>query len=285
MKVRRTVLIPVLAVALAACSSGASATPSAAPAAAAPTAAASAAPSAAAGGEIQVFAAASLKTALAKAKTAYEAANPRTTLTISTDSSTALETKIEQGAPADAFLSADTKNPQKLVDGGFATGPVTKFAGNLLTIIVPTANPAGIKAPADLVRPGVKIIACPEAVPIQRYTATLLDNLAKLPGQPADFAAKVNANVVSKEDNVGAIVTKVGLGEGDAGIVYVTDAKTSDKVLPVPVTPDSANVPATYGGVVVKASKSPDAAGAFLTWLAGPDGQAILASFGFLPPA
>ena len=83
-----------------------------------------AAPSAAAGGagELTIFGAASLKGVLDKAKTEYEAANPGTTLTISTDSSSALETQIEQGAPADVFLSADTTNPQKLVDGGFASG-------------------------------------------------------------------------------------------------------------------------------------------------------------------
>ena len=285
MTFRQTLLIPILAIALGACS-GSSASPGGATATAAPTTAPSAAaltaPSAAAGGEIQVFAAASLKKALEKAKTAYETANPGTTLTVSTDSSAALETKIEQGAPADVFLSADTKNPQKLVDGGFAAGDVTRFAGNLLTVIVPTANPAAIKTPADLASAGVKIIAAADGVPIQQYTATLLDNLAKVSGYPADFAAKYTANVVSKEDNVGAIVTKVGLGEGDAGVVYVTDAKTSDKVTTVEI-PVDANVPATYGGVVVKASRSQDAAAAFLTWLAGPDGQAILSSFGFLP--
>ena len=79
-----------------------------------------------------------------------------------------------------------------------------------------------------------------------------------------------------------AIVGKIELGEGDAGIVYVTDAKASTKVTPVDV-PDGANVPATYAGVVVKASPNVVAATAFLTWLAGPDGQAILAGFGFLP--
>ena len=80
----------------------------------------------------------------------------------------------------------------------------------------------------------------------------LVANLAKEPGYPADFAAAYAANIVSKEDNVKAVVAKVELGEGDAGIVYVTDAKASTKVGTVDV-PDSANVPATYDGVVVKA--------------------------------
>ena len=278
MKLRRALLVLIVAVALAACSSGTTATASVAPASAVPSAAASAGPAL----ELQVYAAASLKAVLDKVKTAYEAANPGTTLTISTDSSAALETKIEQGAPADMFLSADVANPQKLADKGLAAGTVTKFAGNLLTVIVPTANPAAIKTPADLATSGVKVIACAVGVPIQKYTATLLDNLARAPGYPADFAAKVNANVVSKEDNVGAIVAKVSLGEGDAGIVYTTDAKTTAKVTTIAI-PAGSNVPATYGAVVVKASANQAAATAFVSWLEGTDGQAILAAFGFQP--
>jgi molybdate transport system substrate-binding protein len=182
------------------------------------------------------------------------------------------------------FASADTKNPQKLIDGGFATGTVTTFAGNTLTVIVPTANPAGISSPLDLAKTGVKVVAAGDAVPITKYAAMLLANLAKQSGYPADFAARVTANIVSKEDNVAAVVAKIELGEGDAAIVYVTDAKSSTKVTPVTVPP-AANVPATYGSVAVKASKSPDAAAAFIAWLAGPDGQAILAKYGFLSPS
>jgi molybdate transport system substrate-binding protein len=276
--------LAIVALVLAACSGAVS--PSA-PAAAAPASVAPSAgggPSSAAPVDLTIYGAASLKAALGKIKTAYEAAVPGTTLTIATDSSSALETKIEQGAQADVFLSADTKNPQKLVDAGLAAGPVTTFAGNHLMVIVPTANPAGIQAPADLARPGVKIIAAGDAVPITRYANQLVANLAKQPGYPADFAAKYTANIASKEDNVAAVVAKVELGEGDAGVVYATDAKSSGKVATIPI-PDGSNVPATYGGVVVKASPNVDAAAAFLTWLAGPDGQAILASLGFLPPA
>jgi len=276
MRSRLVTSIAALAVVLAACSSGA--TP--APSAPAPSAAASSAAPA----SLTIYGAASLKAVLAKVQTTYQTSNPGTTLAISTDSSSALETKIEQGAPADVFLSADTANPQKLVDKGLAAGTVTKFAGNLLTIIVPTANPAGIQTPADLAKAGVKIITCGDTVPIAKYAAQLVANLAKQPGYPADFVAQYTANIVSKEDNVAGVVSKIGLGEGDAGVVYMTDAKTSTAVTAIPV-PDAANVPATYGGVVVKASSNVAAAQAFLAWLAGPDGQAILASFGFLPPS
>jgi molybdate transport system substrate-binding protein len=279
--VRHSLLIPVLAIALAACGAS-SASPSAAPASTAPSAAPSAVAPAGPATELQVYAASSLKSVLAKVKTAYEAANAGVTLTVSTDSSTALETKIEQGAPADVFLSADTANPQKVVDKFLASGTVVKFAGNLLTVIVPTANPAAIATPTGLGKSGVKIIACADGVPIQKYTTQWLAKVAALPAYGAGFPAAFAANVVSHEDNVGAIVTKVGLGEGDAGIVYVTDAKASDKVKTIDI-PAAENVPATYGGVVVKASKSADAATAFLTWLASPTGQQILTDAGFQP--
>jgi len=230
-----------------------------------------------------ILGAASLKGVLDSAKATYEAANPGITLTIATDSSAALETQIEQGAPADVFLSADTKNPQALVDKGLASGSLVVFAGNKLTVIVPADNPAGITTPADLAGSGVNVIAAGDEVPITRYASELIDNLARQPGYPADFAARYAANVASREENVKAIVGKIELGQGDAGIVYLTDAAASDKVRTIDV-PDAANVQATYGGVVVKASTNQGAAMAFLRWLAGTDGQAILAGFGFLAP-
>ncbi len=265
-------LLPILLVALfATACSGGPGSPSASSAVVAST-------------DLQVYGAASLKAVLDQVKTAYEAATPGITLTISTDSSTALETKIEQGAPADVFLSADTKNPQALVDKGLASGSVVNFAGNLLTVIVPSANPAGLSAPVDLARSGVKVIASADGVPIQKYTAQWVAKVSGLPAYGADFAARYNANVVSREDNVGAIVTKVALGEGDAGVVYVTDAKASGKVLTIDIPVDQ-NVPATYGGVAVKASAHSGAAAAFLAWLTSAKGEAILASFGFAPPS
>lgn len=264
------ILGAVLAIVVAACSSAGAARTTSAPPSAAPA-------------DLTIFAAASLKNVLAQAETAYESANPGADLTISTDSSSALETQVEQGAPADVFLSADTINPQMLVDGGFASGAAIPFAGNKLTVIVPTDNPAGIQSPADLAKPGLRIIAAGDEVPITRYTTELVANLAAEAEDPAGFAAAYVANVASKEDSVSAIVSKIELGEGDAGIVYVTDAAASDEITRIEI-PDPANVPATYAGVVVAASPSQDAAAAFLDWLTGPDGQAVLSSFGFLPP-
>jgi molybdate transport system substrate-binding protein len=236
------------------------------------------------GVDLTIFAASSLSGVLDKAKAAYDAAHPGTTLTISTDSSSALETQIEQGAPADVFLAADTTNPKKLVDGGFAAGDAVPFAGNKLTIVVPTDNPADIATPADLAKAGVKIVAAGDEVPITRYAKRLVENLARQSGYPADFEADYTSNVVSKEDNVKAIIGKLDLGEGDAAIVYATDALASTLVRTIDV-PDSANVPAQYAGVVVKTSAHQEPARTFLGWLRSPDGQSVLASFGFLPPS
>ena len=258
-----------MAVAVTACSSGGAASASLGPTTA--TAA------------LTIYGAASLSGVLDKAKAAWETAYPGSTLTISTDSSTALETQIEQGAPADVLLSADTTNPKKLVDKGLTEGAAVTFARNKLTVIVPTSNPAAIATPADLAKGGVKVIAGGDAVPITKYATQLVAILAKESGYPAGFAAAYVANVASKEDNVKAVVAKIELGEGDAAIVYVTDAKASTKVTTIAV-PDDANVPATYAGVVVKASAHAQDARAFLDWFAGPAGQAILAGFGFLPP-
>jgi len=268
---RSVALSATVALLIAACGGGApSAVPSTAQSMGAPT-------------PLTIYGAASLKGALDRMKPAWESSHPGSGLTISTDSSAALEMQIEQGAPADVFLSADETNPKKLADKGLADGAPTDFAGNLLTVIVPTANPARITSPKDLARTGIKIIAAGDDVPITKYASQIVQKLAKLSGYPDDFAAAYAANVASKEENVKAVVAKVALGEGDAAIVYATDAKAEPKVRPIEM-PTDANVPACYAGVVTTGSADRATAREFLDWVAGPDGQAILASFGFLPP-
>lgn len=237
--------------------------------------------------ELLVLGAASLQAVLEEAVAAYEDANPGVTITLSTDSSTTLATQVEQGAPADVFLSADTANPQRLVERGFATGPLVPFARNELAVIVPADNPAGLVSAMDLVRPGAKIVAAGEAVPITRYAAQLVTNLARQTLAPQTLAPQLwqpayEANVVSREDNVSAVLAKIELGEGDAAIVYATDALASQRVTTLPI-PDGANVAATYAGVAVGSTAHPAEAAAFLDWLAGSPGEGILGRAGFLP--
>lgn len=229
--------------------------------------------------ELTVFAAASLRDPLATITSAYEAAR-HVRLIVATDSSTALRIQIEQGAGADVFLSADTANPEALAAAGLLDGMALGFAGNPLAIVVPAGNRAGLASPADLGRPGVAIVAAGEAVPITAYATKLLERLAVLPGYPPDLPLLYAGNVVTREDNVRAVLAKIELGEGDAAIVYATDAAGSAAVDVLPV-PEGANVTATYAGAVLAGATDRGAAHAFLDWLTGPDGQEILASFGF----
>jgi molybdate transport system substrate-binding protein len=120
-------------------------------------------------------------------------------------------------------------------------------------------------------------------VPITRYAEQLVANLGSLPGYPADFAAAYAANIVSREDNVANVVGKLALGEGDAGIVYATDAAARiSELRSIPVPPE-ANVSATYAGAVVAGAAHAAEARAFLDWLRGEEGQASLTGLGFAP--
>jgi len=212
----------------------------------------------------------------------WEAAHPGSELILSSDASSALRAQIEQGAPADVLASADTRNAQLLVDGCLAPGPITPFAGNALVVAVATDSPAVVVSPADLARSGVRFVAAGPEVPITRYATEVIERLAALPGYPADFVAAVAANTVSEEDNVRVVLAKIELGEGDAAIVYRTDAQSSARVASVEI-PDEAEVPATYAAVAVSASSQPQLAADFLEFLTGPDAQAVLVSHGFLP--
>jgi molybdate transport system substrate-binding protein len=225
--------------------------------------------------ELTVFAAASLGPIMEHLVPRYEAEHPGTKIILSTDSSATLRTQIEQGAPADVFLSADTANPQRLSDSGLTAGPPIPFAGNTLTVIVPSSNPAGIDAARDLAEPGVRIIAAGDEVPITGYALAVVGNLG--------IGAAYRANVASREDNVRAVVARIELGEGDGAIVYTTDARGSAKVRTVEIPPE-ANVTATYAAVVVGATRHPGEARGFLEWLLTDDAQTILANLGFRPP-
>ena len=233
---------------------------------------------------LTVLAAASLRDAFRAAGTAYASTHPGVALTFSFDASSALRAQVEQGAPVDVFASADVANPDQLVNAGRTIGPATPFAGNTLALIVPTANPAGIAAPADLARPGVALLTASANVPIAIYAMRVIANLAAEPGAPAGFAAAVERNIVSREDNAAAVVAKVVLGEADAAFVYATDARAAGAAVRSIPLPDRVNVTAAYAAVVARQAHDPAAAAAFVAWLAGADGRSVLAPFGFAPP-
>jgi molybdate transport system substrate-binding protein len=230
-----------------------------------------------------VFAAASLTNALEDLGGPWTAAHPGSDLILTFDASSALRAQVEEGAIADVFVSADTKNAQAIVDGCLAPGPIVPFAGNSLVIVVPTGNPAGIETPADLAASGVRVVAAGPEVPISGYARQVIANLAALPDYPSGFASAVAANTVSEEDNVRAVLAKIQLGEGDVAIVYVTDAASSDDVQRVAI-PDGANVLAAYAAVAVGSATQLALATEFLAFLLGPEAQGVLAGHGFLPP-
>jgi molybdate transport system substrate-binding protein len=272
---RRVLALLAMALVLVACQPSASTSPSA-------SAAEPSAPAPNEAVQLTILAAASLQNAMDEIEVEYEAAVPGTNLVIATDSSAALRTQIEEGAQADVFLGADTSNSDTLVEAGLGVETV-EYAGNSVALVVPPDNPAGIESPADLARAGIQIIAAGSEVPITWYVAEVLAHLAELPDYPAGFADAYAANVVSEEDNVRGVLTKIELNEGDAGFVYQTDAESSVDVEIIEI-PEGANTHAVYGGCVISDSDHLEAADAFMAWLAGPDGQAMLAEFGFVEP-
>jgi molybdate transport system substrate-binding protein len=222
-------------------------------------------------GGITVLAAASLTESFKELGTSFETANPGTKVTFSFGASSTLVAQINQGAPADVFASADTANMDKLTGAGAAATPVT-FATNKLAIIVGKGNPKKITGVADLANPSLIVVTCGPDVPIGKYSAQVF--------------AKAGVTVTPKsfEADVKAVVNKVTLGEADAGIVYATDVKAvGDKATGVAI-PDAINVVANYPIAVIKAAKNTSAATAFVAFVAGTQGQTILAKYGFTKP-
>jgi molybdate transport system substrate-binding protein len=188
--------------------------------------------------------------------------------------SNALAAQITQGAPADVFASANTTLPQQLYAKGLCSKPVI-FTRNTLVIVVPTANPAGIKSVYDLTKPGVKLDIAGSGVPVGSYTLQVLKNM--------NLSAAVLKNVVSQETDVREVLAKVALGEADAGFVYSTDAKTVPGKVNVIKVPAWAQPKVQYGICVVSKSSNQTAAQAFINLVMSKAGQAKLLSYGFLP--
>jgi molybdate transport system substrate-binding protein len=223
-------------------------------------------------GTASVFAAASLTDSFKALGASFQTAHPGTNVQFNFAGSPTLVTQIEQGAPADVFASADTTNMDKLNADGLTRGTGQVFAHNKLEIVVAAGNPKGINGLADLAKPGVIYITEAATVPAGKYALQVL------------AAAGVKGTPKSLEADVKSVVSKIELGEADAGIVYVTDVKAAGgKVAGVPI-PDSINVIATYPIAAVKgAAQNSNLAEAFIAYVLSADGQTTLQSFGFLP--
>ncbi len=242
-------------------------------------------------GKMTVFAASSLKEAFTKVGGDFKAGAGGSEVEYNFAGSQDLVTQLKGGAKADVFASADKKNMDAAVSAGLIDGDAQKLLTNKLVVIIPSKNPANISSLKDLARAGVKLDLADTSVPVGNYSQQVLDKLSADPAYGSDFKAKVNANVISKEDNVKAVVAKVQLGEADAGIVYTTDAAATQRATPVanigPVQtiaiPDQVNVIAVYYIGKVKGSPNPTAATAFIAYVLGSEGQKTLADFGFGP--
>jgi molybdate transport system substrate-binding protein len=219
-----------------------------------------------------VFAAASLTEAFTQIAADFEDQHG-TTVRLSFGPSDGLATQIQEGAPADVFASASPKWMDAVAED---PGVVDRsdFARNLLIVITPADNPAGVHSVGDLGRSGVKLVLAAAGVPVGDYARELLGN--------AGIADEALANVVSNEDDVKGVVQKVALGEADAGIVYRTDVTTAVAGdLDVIDVPDNDNVVAVYP--IAALASAPGPARGFVTYVLGP-GQAMLQQVGFLPP-
>lgn len=235
--------------------------------------------------DLTVFAAASLTSAFNEIKPAFEAAQQGVNVVYNFDGSQALRTQIEQGAHADVFASASASHMNALKSAGLMNNStVVTFTSNKLAVIVPKDNPGQINSLSDLSKPGTKIVIGTKDVPVGSYTLQILDKMANDTAYGPGYRTAVLANVVSQETTVNYVVSKVALGEADAGFVYVSDvpAEYRDKVTTIAI-PDSLNVIAVYPIGVLKESQDPAFAQAFIDFVRSAAGKAILEKNGFSP--
>jgi len=216
---------------------------------------------------ITVFAAASLQPAFDRIGAQLKA-KQNMTVTFSYAGTQTLTAQVQQGAAADVFASADTAHMTTLQNGGFIAGSSKLFAHNRLEIAVEKGNPKGIRTLQDLARPGLVVVLADPSVPAGKYAAQALKT------------AGVTVHPASLETQVTGVLSKVALGEADAGIVYVSDIVTSGKVDGVGI-PDSQNVIADYPIARLSTAQNKSAADAFIAYVLSSAGQSIMVDAGF----
>lgn len=222
-------------------------------------------------GTVNVFAAASLKESFTTLGAQFESAHPGSKVVFNFGPSSGLAIQVTQGAPADVFASASASTMDQVVKAGAASGPRT-FAKNVMEIAVPASNPAGITGVADLAKSGVKVALCQPAVPCGVVAATVFAN------------AGLKVTPVSQEADVKAVLTKVGLGEVDAGVVYVTDVRSAgDRVKGIEI-PTDVNASTAYPIVALTKAANPAGAKAFTDYVLSTDGATVLTAGGFAKP-
>lgn len=230
---------------------------------------------------LTIFAASSLTDAFTEIGRNFEAANPGVTVALNFAGSQALRAQLEEGAVADVFAPANMTEMDTLVtDNLVLADTIRVFLTNQLLVILPADNPANIQSLDDLANTGIKLVLAAEEVPVGKYARQVLDNLNAIYGM--EYKDEVLANVVSNEDNVKQVVTKVQLGEADAGIVYISDVVAVPELKTIEI-PGDYNVIARYPIAPLTATQQPDLAARFIAYIFSADGQAILQKWGFAP--
>lgn len=223
-------------------------------------------------GEVLVSAAASLTDAFAEVEAAFEAATPGVDVVLNLGPSSGLREQIVEGAPVDVFASANTSTMDQVAEAGEVAGEAEIFVTNRLQIAVPAGNPAGVTGLEDFGRDELLIGLCAEQVPCGDFAREALSN------------AGVTPAIDTNETDVRALLTKIEMGEIDAGITYVTDVASTDGAVDGVDITDDRNVVADYRIAVLAGAPNPEAASAFVDFVLSADGQAILAEYGFSSP-
>ena len=235
---------------------------------------------------LTVFAAASLGESFRELGAAFEADNPDVRVAFNFAGSQTLRTQLEHGASADVFASADRRQMAAVKEAGLLGSAPQCFTANRLTVAAP-AGVDTVQSLHDLARPGVTIALAAAEVPAGAYARDALGLLADADGFPNDFADAALSNVATNETNVRGVAQKVALGEVDAGIVYETDAAAdqyADAIRMIEI-PLQFNPAAQYPIAALAGSGRPELSLAFIGFVQGDDGQAILREHGFTPPA
>lgn len=225
-------------------------------------------------GDVIVYAAASLTAAFEDIRASFQTQHPSVEVVFNFGGSSGLVTQLQEGAPADVFASADERNMTVADDAGLTVSNGEVFATNTLEIAVPAGNPADITTFQDLAAPGLRLVICAVDVPCGAATARAAE------------AAGVTLAPVSEENAVTDVLGKVASGEADAGVVYRTDVASAGESVEGIAFDEAADIVNLYPIAALADAPNPEAAAAFIAFVTGPEGQSILASYGFgAPPA
>jgi molybdate transport system substrate-binding protein len=232
---------------------------------------------------LDVYAAASLVEVFGELGPAFEQDHPGVKVSFNFAGSQQLAQQIVLGASADVFASANEKQMDVVLEQGLVDPQaIRSFATNHLVAVFPSANPGGVKNLNDLARPGLKVVVAAPEVPVGAYTLSFLEMAAASPEFGPQFRQGVLSNVVSQEENVKAVLSKVELGEADAGVVYASDAAGVSDVGVLDIPPEM-NPSISYPVAPLRASPNPGAAQEFVEFVLSPFAAETLVRYGFTP--